>query len=159
MDNLRTAKGWSYEVYPFGLEVSRGGGLIYFNAPLQPDKTGKAIREIEQEIGRLRDEEVSANLLNDTKSYVQGNLVSPGLASLSALNGQLLELQRKGLPDSYFSDSPALLAKVTAAELRESARELLDPAAMIWVLSGDAKVLKPVLEAENIRYELRSGGE
>jgi zinc protease len=159
MDNLRTAKGWSYEVYPFGIEVEREGGLIHLNAPLQPDKTGKAIREIELEMRRLRDEDVPANLLDDTKSYVQGTLISPGLASLSALNGQLLEIERRSLPAAYYRDAPGQLAKITAADFKQSAQQLLDPATMIWVVAGDAKVLKPVLDAENIRYVLRSATE
>lgn len=159
MDNLRTAKGWSYEVYPYGISVNREGGLMHLNAPLQPDKTGKAIREIEGEMRRLGDQEVPANLLNNAKSDVQGSLISPGLASLGALNGQLLEMERKSLPASYYRDAPGAVAKVTASEFKRSAQELLDPATMIWVIAGDANVLKPVLEAENIKYVVRSAAE
>jgi predicted Zn-dependent peptidase len=136
MDNLRTAKGWSYEVYPFGVELYRGAALVRFNIPVQSEKTAEAIQEIHKEIARLRDEPVTPEFLAQARSYLESTLTS-GLMSLDELNERLLELARNDLPADYYTNALRRLQTITAAEVQAAARELLRPGQLIWLLAGD----------------------
>lgn len=135
MDNLRSAKGWSYEIYPFALELRRGGAVARFNIPVQTDKTAEAIDEVRKEIARLQDEPASNEQLATVRGWMEGGLTA-GLMSLEAMNAQLLEVARNDLPADYFNTAVRRLAAFTPAEVQATARELLRSDRLIWILAG-----------------------
>jgi zinc protease len=136
MENLRGAKGWSYEVYPFGVDVRRRGALMYFNIPLQGDKLAESVAEIRAEVKRLRDEAVTVEFLAGVKTYAEGDITS-ALTSLELMNERLLEAARVGRPADYYAEALRRLPKLTPEELRREALEALDPDRMLWVIAGD----------------------
>jgi zinc protease len=147
MENLRGAKGWSYEVYPFGVDVRRRGALMRFNIPLQGDKLAESIAEIRAEVKRLRDEPVTAEFLGGVKAYAEGD-VTAALTSLELLNEQLLETARAGRPAGYYAEALRGLPKLTPEDLRLDALAALDPGGMLWVIAGDrATVERELREA------------
>lgn len=147
MENLRGAKGWSYEVYPFGVEVRRRAALMYFNIPLQGDKLAESIAEIRAELKRLRDESVTAEFLAGVKTYAEGDITS-ALTSLELMNGRLLELARVGRPAGYYAEALRGLPKLTPEDLRRDALAALDTDRMVWVIAGDrAAVERELREA------------
>ena len=136
MANLRTAKGWSYEVYPFGVEVRRSGARLRFNIPVRTDMTAESIAEIRAEIRRLRDEPVSAEYLGSIVGIVESQAVTGGLTSLERLNEQLVEAARTGRPVDARAATLDRLARLTPADLQAAARRLLDPERLVWVVAG-----------------------
>lgn len=137
MDNLRGAKGWSYEVYPFGVNVGGRGALMWLNFPLQGDKLAESAREIRAEINRLRDEPVTKEFLEGAKTYAEGDEITSGLTSLERLNEQLLEIVRAGRPADYYAGALRDLQGLTPGDLQRAARDMLDTERLIWVIAGD----------------------
>jgi zinc protease len=148
MENLRTSKGWSYEVYPFGIEARRGAALARFNIPVQTGKTAESVREIRNEIARLQNEPITAAELGGVRGYLEANLTG-GLMSLEQMNAQLLELARNGLPSDYYATAVRRLAAFTPSEVQATARELFTPDRLIWIIAG------PRAELESELRELR----
>lgn len=147
MENLRGAKGWSYEVYPFGVDVRRRDAFMYFNIPLQSDKLAESVAEIRAEVKRLRDEPVTAEFLAGVKTYAEGDITS-ALTSLEIMNEQLLETARGGRPAGYYAEALRGLPKLTPEDLRRDALAALDPERMLWVIAGDrAAVERELREA------------
>jgi zinc protease len=136
-DNLRGSKGWSYDVYPYGVEVRRRGALMNFSMPLQVDKTAEAVAEIRAELKRLVDEPVTAEFMDGVKSGAEGGLVTGALTSLEQLNAQLLEIIRGGRPAGYYAEALGALPKLTPEDLRRDAQRMLDAGRLIWVIAGD----------------------
>ena len=153
MDILRTEKGWSYEMYPYGNRVGRSGSFLHMNIPIQTDKVALGIKEVEAEAARLRTAPLSAGFLATSKGYLQGGLQS-ALTSLPAMNEQLLEAERGGLPPDYYSRFLRALPKVSPEQVRAIAETLLAPDRFVWVVAGDAKRVGAALEAEKIPYSV-----
>lgn len=153
-DNLRGSKGWTYDVYPFGVEARRRGSLMVFLMPIQLDKIAEAVAEIRAELKRLRDETVSKEFMDGVKSGAEGGLVTGALTSLAQLNAQLVEITRGGRPADYYAGALAGLRKMTPEDLRQAAQELLDGERLVWVIAGErAAVERELREAgvENFR--------
>lgn len=147
MENLRGAKGWSYEVYPFGVDVRMRDAFMYFNIPLQGDKLAESVAEIRAEVKRLRDEPVTADFLSGVKTYAEGDITS-ALTSLEIMNAQLLETARGGRPAGYYAEALRGLSKLTPEDLRRDALAALDSDRMLWVIAGDrAAVERELREA------------
>ncbi|HYO76615.1 MAG TPA: insulinase family protein, partial [Thermoanaerobaculia bacterium] len=141
MDNLRSAKGWSYEVYPFAIELRRGGALARFNIPVQTDKTAESIAEVRKEIARLQNEPVTPEQLNGVRAWLEAALTG-GLLSLESMNAQLLELARNDLPLDYYTDAVRRLAAFTPADVQTIARELFTPDRLIWIIAGQRAAIE-----------------
>jgi predicted Zn-dependent peptidase len=142
MNNLRTARGWSYEIYPFRVETTRGYAAMRLTIPVQTDKTAEAIKEVIAEIEKLRTEPVTPEFLASIRSYVESNELTAGLGSLERMNAQLLELARNDLPPSYYADAIRRLAAATPADLLAAAKQLLDPASLSWNITGEPTALQ-----------------
>ena len=136
MANLRSDKGWSYEIYPFRADIRRTTAALRFHVPVQTTKTAESITEIIQEIRRLREELVSEEFLASIKGHVMGEEVTGGLTSLQRLSAQLVELGRLGLPSSWYASAAQRLESVTAEDLRAAAVEMLHPEGLIWIIAG-----------------------
>jgi zinc protease len=151
MNNLRTAKGWSYEVYPFGVELDRRSAAMRFNIPLQTDKTAEAIAEIREEIRRLRDEPVSKEMLAGPKSFTESNKITGALTSLALMNAQLVALDRNNLPTDYYTQSLGRLSAITPEDVTKASRAMLDPERFIWVIAGERSALERELGELGLR--------
>lgn len=135
MNNLRSDKGWSYEVYPFGVELRRGAAAARFIIPVKTDKTAEAISEVRKEIARLRDEPMPATELAGARSFTEVDL-TPGLGSLAQLNIQLLEIARNDLAPDAYAQALARLQTITPEQLQAAARALLQPDQLHWIVTG-----------------------
>lgn len=153
MNNLRSAKGWSYEVYPFGVELHRGAAVARFNIPVQTDKLAESIAEIRREIASLRETPLNAESIGGMKSFVEGGLTG-GLSSLAQLNMQLLELARNDLAADAHPKALARLRAFTPAELQAAARSLLQPDKLLWIIAGERSAIERELKELGVPFEL-----
>jgi len=153
MNNLRTAKGWSYEVFPYGAEIRRGGAIARFNIPVQTEKTAEAIAEIKKEIADLRDKPVTPEFLGQIRSYVEGALTG-GLSSLAQLNQQALDLVRNDLPADAHAKALARLQTFSAADLQNAAKALMPADQLIWIIAGERTAIERELKELGVPFEL-----
>jgi zinc protease len=153
--DLRETKGWSYGVRGTvnGLEHR----LPYIvNAPVQADRTGESIAALIAQYERFLGEDgVTPQELERT---VNGD--TRGLAGSYETSGQILGALRSnalyGRPDDYQETLASRTRALTAAQMDAAARAAIDPARFVWVVVGDAAVVRPQLEALGLPVEVRS---
>jgi predicted Zn-dependent peptidase len=150
--DLRETKGWAYGVRGSVNRVAERVPYIVY-APVQADKTGPSI----------------AALVTDMKEFLGSKGVTPAELERT-INGSIRELPGSfetsadvlgamernalyGRADDYYNHITGLYRKQTAADLDKAARAVIDPAKMLWVVVGDAKVVRPQLDALGIAVE------
>lgn len=150
--DLRETKGWSYGVRggPNALEHR----IPYIvNAPVQANRTGESIVALIAQYDRfLETDGVTAPELERT---INGNTRS--LAGGFETSAQILAALRSnalyGRPDDYQETVASRTRALTAAQLDETARQIIKPDQFVWVVVGDASVVRPQLEALGLPVE------
>jgi predicted Zn-dependent peptidase len=150
--DLRETKGWAYGVRGSVNRVAERVPYIVY-APVQADKTGPSI----------------AALVTDMKDFLGSKGVTPAELERT-INGSIRELPGSfetsadvlgamernalyGRADDYYNHITGLYRKQTAADLDKAARAVIDPAKMLWVVVGDAKVVRPQLDTLGMTVE------
>ncbi|HAH11257.1 MAG TPA: peptidase M16, partial [Alphaproteobacteria bacterium] len=151
--NLRETKGWSY-----GSRSSISDPLesasYQVRAPVQADKTGASIKEILSDIDQfLTAKPVQANELERT---VNGNVRGlPGsFETAQAVLAGLSNIVNLGRPDDYYETLAAKYKALTTQDLDNAARAKIDPKKLLFVVVGDASVVKPQLEGLGLPVEV-----
>ena len=167
--DLRETRGWSYGSRSF-VSALEGRSPYVINAPVQADRTGEAIASIiAVHQGFLGDEGVNERelgLVMDAATRRLAGQFETSSAVLGALRSNVL-FQR---PDDYWEQAgtrylglierlgrQAEIARtgLTAQSLDQAARGAIDPSRFVWVVVGDASVVRPQLEALGLPVEVR----
>ena len=74
----------------------------------------------------------------------------------AAVLGAMRQNALLGRPDDYPETVAARTNALTAAQLDAAAKAAIDPSRFVWVVVGDASVVKPQLDALGIPVEVRS---
>ncbi|MGA0543753.1 M16 family metallopeptidase [Brevundimonas sp. VNH65] len=153
--DLRETKGWSYGV--------RGNISAYqhrmpyvINAPVQANRTGESIQALIDQYTRfLGAEGVTAT---ERERTVQGQTraLSGSYETSGAVLGALQSNALYGRPDDYQETLAGRINSLTAQQLDAAARAAVDPNRFVWVVVGDASVVKPQLDALGLPVEVRS---
>jgi predicted Zn-dependent peptidase len=142
--NLREAKHWSYGARS-GAGSAVGQRLWTASAPVQIDKTGEAVAEIQREIVEFADGKRSASA--DEVSGMQKilTLSLPGAYETAAsVMNTIGSNVLYGRPDDYVFTRKAEIEAMTPGQVNTAAK-VLDPNALTWVIVGDlAKTEAPV---------------
>jgi predicted Zn-dependent peptidase len=156
MQDLREKKGWAYGVGTQARMVRETMPWLVY-APVQTDKTGASIRAI----------------LDDTRAFLSKAGVTPAERERT-INSQIRELPGAfetsnelisamvrndtfGRPDNYYASLPQRYRAMTAASLDAAARAAFDPSRLLWVVVGDAKLVRPQLEGLGLPVEQQPG--
>ena len=127
--NIREAKGYTYGIG--GREDARRlGGSSVLAGSVKADRTGEAIRDVLEEIRRLRE--------------VLG--LPAGFATAGGIAGHLAELVVHGLPDDHWNRYVEQVRAIGAEDVRRVAGQILDPSRVTLVVVGDTAVVRPQLE-------------
>jgi zinc protease len=141
--NLRETRGYTYGVSSgFTMRLEPGPFLV--STAVQTEVTAAALGEILGEIGKIREEPVREEEVQDARSYLAG-IFPLRLQTTDGTATRIAELAIYGLPLDYFADYRERLLSVTRAEVERAAREHLDPAAMTVVVAGDAARIREEL--------------
>ena len=143
--DLRETKGWAYGVRGSVNRVAERVPYIVY-APVQADKTGPSIAALVADMKEfLTTKGVTSAELERT---VNGSIRElPGSFETSA--DVLGAMERNALynrPDDYYDHITELYRKQTAQALDQAIRGVVDPSKMLWVVVGDAKIVRPQLE-------------
>ncbi|MDO9369266.1 MAG: pitrilysin family protein [Sphingopyxis sp.] len=150
--NLRETKGWSYGVRSrISGETDRLTWVVA--APVQADRTGDSIKELQSDLKSfLGDKGVTKDELERT---VNGSVRElPGSFETSGdVLGGLRQIVKFGRPDNYYETLPATYEAMTAAEIDAAARKALSTGDLVYVIVGDAAVVKPQLDGLGLQVE------
>ncbi|MFN7109203.1 MAG: M16 family metallopeptidase [Brevundimonas sp.] len=154
--DLRETKSWSYGV---NASVAGFAGRVPYlvTAPVQADKTGPAIEALNLQFNDFLKggKGVTPAELERT---INGNTrrLAGSYETSAAVLGALRSNDLLGRPDDYPETIAARTNALTAAQLDEAAKAAIDPSRFVWVVVGDASVVKPQLDALGIPVEVRS---
>jgi len=153
--DLRETRGWSYGSRSniSGLE---GRSPYVINAPVQADRTGEAIASlIAVHDTFLGDGGVTADELSRVRASSTRRLAGMFEVS-SAVLGALQSNQLFGRSDTYWEQAGPRYEALTVDALNQAVREAVDPSQFVWVVVGDASVVRPQLESLGLPIEVRS---
>ncbi len=150
--NLRETKGWSYGVRSrISSETDRLSWVAV--APVQADRTGDSIKELQNDLKSfLADKGVTKDELERTVNGSVRELPGSFETSADVLAG-LRNIVKFGRPDNYYETLPATYEAMTAAEIDAAARKALSTDDLVYVVVGDAAVVKPQLDGLGLPVE------
>ncbi len=153
--DLRETKGWSYGVRGT-LNALEHRVPYIVNAPVQANRTGESVAALIAQYDRFLD--VDGVTPQELERTINGNTRS--LAGGFETSGQILGALRSnalyGRPDDYQTTLASRTRALTAAQMDEAARTVIHPDQFVWVVVGDASVVRPQLEALGLPLEVRS---
>jgi zinc protease len=143
--NLREKNGFTYGARG-GLSTTREHGQVVSSSSIRTDATEAALREMAKELTAMHAGQPSDAELKREK---QGALLAyPALfASNAGVMAQAMDLWFYGLSFDEWTTYPAALRAVDAAAVEMSAQRVLKPKEALVIVTGDAKVVRPALEA------------
>ncbi|QYU70818.1 insulinase family protein [Leptolyngbya sp. 15MV] len=153
--NLRETKGWSYGVRSGVQQPLDRTSFILF-APVQADRTGDSIAELRSDLAAFTsDRGVTGEELT---RLINGNVRElPGQFETSAaVLGGIVSIVTYGRPDNYYETLAGRYAALQAGALDAEARRTLRGDDLVFVVVGDASVVRPQLEKLGLPIEVRS---
>ena len=146
--NLREANAFTYGAFS-SFDWRRAAGPFAVSTAVRSDVTDAAIREILNEIDRMRASEVTDAELSLATSYLDG--VFPiRFESTSTIASALASLVSYRLPDDYFDRYRDSVRSVTADDVLRVARQHVRPEHLQVVAVGDATAIRSSLERLDI---------
>ena len=124
------------------------------NAPVQADRTGDSIRELISQINAFNSadgvtEGEHTRTINGNIRQLPGSFETAG-AVLGALRSN--QLYRR--PDNYWESVASRYRGMTAPQMDAAARAVIDPSRFVWVIVGDASVVRPQVEGLGLDIEV-----
>lgn len=133
-ENIRERQGMAYYAYST-LEASVGEGPLIIRVGVDPNDVDRALAAIDEEVRALREEGPTEQELEDTRESLVGSV--PRLLETSESIAEfLIHVEQFGLGLDYDRRVSDLFRQVTMAEVREAARDVLDPARAAIVVAG-----------------------
>jgi len=143
--NLREEKGYTYGAYS-NLDARRLLGTFRVSAEVRTAVTGVSLREFFYELGRIRDEAVSEEEIENAKSYLTG--VFPiRIETQDGLIDQLVSIKMFDLPKDYLLTYRDRVNGVTANEIQRVAQSHVTPDRAAIVVVGDAAEISGQIQA------------
>jgi predicted Zn-dependent peptidase len=142
--NLRERNAYTYGARS-AFEWRRGAGPFVVSTAVKTEVSDAATREILIEIGKMREEKVSADELSLATAYLDG--VFPiRYETTNAVAQAIAIAQVYGLGDDYYTRYRERIRAVTADDVLNAAQEFLHPEKLLVLAVGDAKVIREPME-------------
>jgi zinc protease len=142
--NLREDKGYTYGVYS-GFRYDRTPGPFIIAGSVRANVTGASVTELLKEARAMADQPLAPSELAGARNAELLSLPNR-FETNGDIGASLAETFVFGLPLDYYSELPARLAAVTAADVQAAAQRYLDPARLLVVAVGERKKVAAQLE-------------
>ncbi len=150
---IRERRGWSYGLS--GVVQLREQRVPYvINAPVQADRTGDSIRVLLEQINGFNT--TSGITAAEHVRTINGNIRQlPGAyETAGSILGALRSNALYSRPDNYWEAVASRYRAMTADDMDAAARAVIDPSRFVWVVVGDASVVRPQLEGLGLPVEV-----
>ncbi|MBH2000566.1 MAG: insulinase family protein [Sphingomonadaceae bacterium] len=151
--DLREAKGWAYGAGT-GLPGVKETIPLLVYAPVQTDKTGESIIAARKDITEYLTTKGTTEA--ERNQTINGQILSlPGSFETSSdLLSAMMRNDLLGRADDFYETLPAIYRAMTVADFDKAAREAINADQLIWVVVGDAKLVRPQLDAVGLPVEM-----
>ena len=150
--DLRETRGWSYGVQGF-VQLIENQVPFFIQAPVQANQTGPSIQGI---IDHIRSFTGGKGVTSaELQRVVQGNMrqLAGSFETSNQLLGGLRTMALLKRPDDYYETVAGRYRAMTEASLDAAARSAIDPNRLVFVVVGDASVVRPQLETLGLPIE------
>ena len=148
--NLRENKGWSYGAHS-GVMDFENQGLWMVRTPVQIDKTDVALKEIQNEIDSIQTQKrpITSAEFNQQK---ENTILA--LAGKWEINAAIYDSIRKlvfyHMDPNFFLTYPQKLQQANLSDVIASARSIIHPDHLVWLLVGDQEKVIPMLQKQGL---------
>ncbi len=142
--NLREKHGYTYGSSS-AFNYYKHGGYFQATAEARNEVTAPAIKEILNEIGRIRTESVPSDELELQRQYNVGNYLL-SLESASRIAARVQDIELYGLPADFYKTYATRMSAVTPESAQKLAQKYLSTENVAIVVVGKAETVKPELE-------------
>ncbi len=132
--NLREKHAWTYGSYSSISQDELEGNFTAY-AQCRNAVTDSSVAEILNEMKRMRDEEVSKEVLQEQITYMSGGFAI-GLESPQTVAQYAINIERFNMPKDYYANYLKNLSAVTAKDVQEISRKYINPNAAHIVVVG-----------------------
>ena len=132
---IRNRRGLAYSVYSYFV-AGRNAGRFQMAMQTRNESAREAIEVARAEIERMRRDGVTAEELQDAKSYLTGSFAL-GLETNDDIADFLGQVEYLGLGLDYVDRYPDMIRKVTREDILRVARKYLQPEKLILVVVGN----------------------
>ena len=133
-DSIRERQGMAYYAFS-NLDANVVEGPLTIRAGVSPANVDRALSSIDEEIGRLAREGITAKELSESQQYLIGSMPR-ALETNTGIAGFLQTAEFFGLGLDYDVRLPGFLLDVTLDDVHAVARRLLDPGRATVVIVG-----------------------
>jgi predicted Zn-dependent peptidase len=149
---IRERRGWSYGLGG-NVALREFNSPYIVNAPVQADRTGESIQVLIQQFRDFRStsgvtEAEHTRIINGNIRQLPGSFETAA-SIIGALRGNALYNR----PDNYWERVASRYRGMTAGDMDAAARAAIDPDKFVWVVVGDASVVRPQLERLGLPIE------
>lgn len=127
-------------------------GMLVATTFTRTEETVATLDLVMKELAKMRDggptaDEVDAAIANLAGGYAMR------LSGVDDIASALVTADLHGLSQTYVTDYPLLVSKVTVEDAAQAARDILHPETAAIVLVGDGDKVAPQLDAAGIKYQ------
>ena len=155
--NIREEKGYTYGINS-GFSASWYQNHFAASTNVRSEVTGAALEEILKEFRDVRDRAVPADELNGARRAMVGSFAL-SLESSSSLLSRAMQLKEYGFPADYWDKYPAAVMKLTAEQVRQTARKYVPVDDIQIVAVGDADKIRDQLKKFGAVEEVSADGK
>lgn len=134
MKNIREDKGLTYGIHSV-LESYQELGIWYIDCELNYKNRKAGIEEIWKEIGKIKEEEIGIDELENAKNYYLGSFLK-SLDGPFSLADRLKIMIDNNLSDSYYPEFVSFLKNTNSKQLLDIANTYLDENKFVKVIVG-----------------------
>ena len=144
MEEVREKRGLAYGVYSY-LSLADYAKIWSGSTASANDRVAETVQVIRDEWARLRDEGVTEQELNDTKTFLTGSypLRFDGNGPIANI---AVNMQYDAMPIDYIATRNDQINAVTLDQINRVARELMDPDRLTFVVVGQPEGLDSTIE-------------
>lgn len=135
MEEIREKRGLTYGIYSYFLEYKETE-VMHVSTSTVNEKVQEMMGLIYAQWDKMKNEPVSEKELQDAKSYLIGSLPL-SLTSTDSIASILLSLQRNNMPINYLDKRSAEIRKVTAKDIKNVAKRILNKDNFTTILVGN----------------------
>jgi len=143
--NLRERRGYTYSPSA-GVSQRLSASNLAVGADVATEVVGPALLETRYELGRMAESPVEEGELAEAVRYLSGSLAL-SWQTQAGLASQLSTLSAFGLGIEFLRELPEALSRLTPEDVLEAARRWLAPRHLTTVIVGEAKSIRPQVEA------------
>ncbi len=150
--DLRETKGWSYGVSG-SINRAVGDTAYTISAPVQADRTGESVTAL---LTNYKEFLTTKGMTAEERERIVTGSIRELPGSFETSPDVLGGMQRNVLyqrPDNYYETVADKYRAMTRESLDASIRALIKPEQFLWVVVGDAKIVKPQLEKLGLPIE------